>query len=87
MKIEMLNVKNRTKDNLFYLVFEDELKRPYKNLEIHLSDVPKQGVSHGISYLYMRQQYQEKGDVMGFDKSIAINERSTYGFNQGIKRK
>jgi len=39
------------------------------------------------SYLEIRKHYQEMGIIMGFDKSIAINERNEYGFNQGIRRK
>lgn len=52
-----------------------------------LCDEPGQSDSHGYSYMNARRIYQMMGETMGLDKSIAINERSKYGFNQGIKRK
>ena len=73
------------KDKLNLMNRLDQENRMF-GFQVWLGEAPGQADSHGYSYLYARTLYQELGQTMGLDKSIAINERKMYGFNPGIKR-
>lgn len=76
----------KMKDKLNLLERMDEQQR-FRGISVYFGESSGQAQTQGYSYLYCRGLYQELGQVMGLDKSIAINERSVYGFNAGIKRK
>lgn len=69
------------KSNLMFLNKKDEQQR-FTGLEVYLSSTPVQQTSHGYSYLYLREQYRELGDVPAFDtRSFQKMHNARYGDN------
>ena len=64
----MLFLRVRQLQNLLEKI--DEQGR-FRGIDIYLGDTPGQAKTHGYSYVCMRTQYEELGQVMGFDKSNA----------------
>jgi len=47
--------------------FDKNLKERYVETIFYQGNAQYIGKSHGYSYLYLRNQYKEMGDIMGLD--------------------